>query len=79
VACSPEAERQGISLGLSAAQSVAIDPDLVVRPVSADAERAAQAALCDVAYSFSPRVEDAGAGTLYLDVEGLYSRSRPRR
>lgn len=71
VACSPEAERQGVSLGLSAAQGVAIDPDLVVRSISTDAERAAQSALCDVAYSFSPRVEDAGAGTVYLDVEGL--------
>jgi protein ImuB len=71
VACSPEAGRQGISLGLSAAQGATIDPGLVVRAVSADTERAAQAALCDVAYSFSPRVEDAGAGTVYLDVDGL--------
>jgi protein ImuB len=71
VACSPEAVRRGISIGLSAAQGAAIDPGLVVRPVSADAERAAQAALCDVAYSFSPRVEDASAGTVYLDIEGL--------
>jgi protein ImuB len=32
--------------------------------------RAAQAALCDVAESCSSRVEDAGEGTVYLDVTG---------
>lgn len=67
VALSPEAVRRGLSLGRSAAQSVAICADLALRPASADAERAAQAALCDVADACSPRVEDAGAGTVYLD------------
>jgi protein ImuB len=70
-ACSPEAERRGVSVGLSAAQGAAICADLLLRPASADIERAAQEALCDVAHSFSPRVEDAGAGVVYLDGEGL--------
>ncbi len=70
VACSPEAARHGVAVGLSAAQSVAIHAGLVLRQASGDAERAARAALCDVAYSCSPRVEDAGAGTVYLDCEG---------
>ncbi len=73
VACSSEAAQRGISIGLSAAQSVAIHTDLLLRPVSAAAECAAQAALCDVAYSFSPRIEDAGAGTVYIDCEGLHA------
>ncbi len=70
VACSPEAARHGVAVGFSAAQSVAIHAGLVLRQASGDAERAARAALCDVAYSCSPRVEDAGAGTVYLDCEG---------
>ena len=70
-ACSPEAERRGVSAGLSAAQGTAICAALLLRPASPDAERAAQEALCDVAYSFSPRIEDAGPGVVYLDGEGL--------
>ena len=71
VAVSAAAAARGVSVGLSAAQGVALGADLVLRPVSVDAERAAQAALCDAAASFSPRVEDAGGGITYLGTEGL--------
>ncbi len=72
VACSPEAGRRGVAPGLTAAQAAAIAGDLVLRPASPDAERAAHAALADVAYSFSPRVEDGAPGTVYFDADGLH-------
>jgi protein ImuB len=71
LAISPAAARHGLTAGLTAAQAAAIDTELVMRPVSPDMLRAAQAALCDAAESFSPRVEDTGAGIAYLDVDGL--------
>jgi protein ImuB len=71
LAISPEAARRGVTTDLTAAQAQAIAADLVVRQVAPDTLRAAQAALCDAAESFTPRVEDAGAGLAYLDVEGL--------
>jgi protein ImuB len=71
VACAPEAEQRGVATGLTAAQAAAIAGDLVVRPASPAAEHAAQAALCDVAYSCSPRVEEGGMGTVYCDADGL--------
>lgn len=71
VAVSPEAARHGIAAGLSAAQALAMAGALVVRAVDPAGERAAQAALCDVAYSCSPRIEDAGGGTVYCDADGL--------
>lgn len=43
---------------------------LLVRPRSGDAERAAAAALVDVAASVAERVEEGGEGTVYLDVSG---------
>lgn len=73
LAISPAAVRCGVAVGLSVAQAMAIDADLIVRPASPDMLRAAQAALCDAAESFSPRVEDAGNGVAYLDLDGLGS------
>ncbi len=71
LALSAAAARHGMMIGLTVAQATAIDADLVVRLLSPDILRAAQAALCDAAESFSPRVEDAGAGIAYLDLDGL--------
>lgn len=70
IAVSNAAARRGITPGLSAAQAQAICADLVLRPLSRDGGRAAHAALCDVAYSFSPRVETDGEGVVHLDVAG---------
>ncbi|MEO8603673.1 MAG: DNA polymerase Y family protein [bacterium] len=71
VACAPGATRCGITTGVTAAQALAIANQLVVRAASAEAEQAAHAALADVAYSFSPRVEDGTPGTVYVDADGL--------
>ena len=71
LAVSTAAARHGVTTSLTLTQAVAIDAGLVVRPISADLLRAAQAALCDAAESFSPRVEDSGNGVAYLDLDGL--------
>jgi protein ImuB len=71
LAVSAAAARHGVTTGLTVAQGAAVDAGLVVRPVSPDILRAAQAALCDAAESFSPRVEDSGNGIAYLDIDGL--------
>ena len=71
VACAPEAVQRGVAVDMTAAQAVAIASDLIVRAASPAAEHAAQAALCDVAYSCSPRVEEGGLGTVYCDADGL--------
>ena len=71
VAVSEAARRRGVGEGMTAAQAQAIASDLALRPASAEAERAAHAALGDVAYSFSPRVEDGAPGTVWFDAGGL--------
>jgi protein ImuB len=78
VAVSPEAEQRGVRVGLGAAAARTICAELVVRTRSADAERAAQAALCDVAAACAPRVEDAGGGTVYLECGGGPEDSEPQ-
>lgn len=94
---SATARRLGIRPGLTVAQATAICASLVFRtvarvdparlpaqPLAVDYRRAAQSALCEVAASCSPRVEDPtqaghmnpnatvdhGYGTVYLDVQG---------
>jgi protein ImuB len=71
LACSAAAARRGVTVGFTTAQAMGVDAGLVVRYVSPDTVRGAQAALCDAAASFSPRIEDAGGGTAYLDLDGL--------
>ena len=71
IAVSAAAARHGVTAEVMAAQASAIDADLVIHVASADMLRAAQAALCDAAGSFSPRIEDAGVGVVYVDVDGL--------
>ncbi len=70
-AVSEAAARRGIAVGMTVAQARGVDGSLIVRCASNACRQAAQAALCDVADSFSPRVEDAGEGVVYLDVSGL--------
>jgi protein ImuB len=65
------ARESGIKPGHTLPQARALCPKLVARPRDEDCERTAQEALLEVAESFSPRVEDAGEGVAYLDVEGL--------
>ena len=73
LAASPEAERGGVVAGATAAQAQARLGGIELRTVASDLLRAARAALCDVAESFSPRVEDSAAGLAYFDASGLHS------
>jgi protein ImuB len=71
VAATRLARAAGVRPGLSLPQARALCPKLVARPRDGECERAAQESLLEVAEGFSPRVEDAGEGTAYLDLEGL--------
>src|ERR1700732_1406979 len=71
-AVNENARRAGVSPGMSKLQIEACS-GLVLRARSLPQEAAAHAALLDCAQSFSPRVEDAGCGTIVLDLGGLES------
>jgi protein ImuB len=77
IAASRLARRAGVRSGLTLPQARALIPKLVARARDAECERAAQEALLEVAERFSPRVEDAGEGVAYLDVDGIDRRFRP--
>ena len=72
-AISAEARALGARVGMSTAQARTISSALVVRRPSPEVLRSAQAALLDVADSFSPRVENASAGIAFLEIDGLQS------
>src|SRR3954454_20626021 len=71
VAATRRARKKGIHPGLSLAQARSLLPKLIARGRDAECERTAQEALLEVAESFSPRVEDAGEGIVFLDVTGM--------
>jgi protein ImuB len=71
VAATKPARRAGILPGMTLPQARAILPKLVARGRDLESERAAVEALLEVADSFSPRVEDAGEGVVFVDLEGL--------
>ncbi|HYD47982.1 MAG TPA: DNA polymerase Y family protein [Terriglobales bacterium] len=73
LAVAPAAESAGIRPGHTSAQARAIAAQVQLEVLAAEALRGAQAALCDVAESFSPRIEDAGDGVVYFDLSGLHS------
>ncbi|HVN87788.1 MAG TPA: hypothetical protein VMW17_23365 [Candidatus Binatia bacterium] len=70
IAVAETAGRRGITPGLTATQAQAVSTAIVLRSLSPQSVRIAHAALCDVAYSFSPRVESGEDGVVYLDVGG---------
>jgi protein ImuB len=72
VAANVAAQRAGVQLGMTKAQ-VAEFCGVEVRHRSEAQEKATHAALLDVAWSISPRVEDTAADTIVLDLEGLFS------
>jgi protein ImuB len=74
VAATLRARKAGVQRGMTLAQARGLLPRLGVRPRDACCERAAQESLLEVAESLSPRVEDAGEGLLYLDLDGLERR-----
>lgn len=65
------ARSSGIKPGLTLPQARALCPKLVARSRDEECERAAQEALLEVSERFSPRVEDTGEGTAFLDLNGL--------
>lgn len=72
-AVSAEALALGARPGISAAEARAISNALLVRQPHAEVLHSAEEALCDVADSFSPRVENAGGGVVFLEIDGLRS------
>lgn len=71
VAATRRARKKGIHPGLSLTQARSLLPKLIARGRDAECERTAQEALLEVAETFSPRVEDAGEGVVFLDVTGM--------
>ena len=71
VAATRRARTKGIRPGLSLVQARSILPKLIARARDTECERTAQEALFDVAETFSPRVEDAGEGLVYIDIDGM--------
>jgi protein ImuB len=69
VAATRKARKAGIAPGMTLPQARARMPGLVARGRDAECERAAQEALLEVAESFSPRIEDAGEGVVYVDLD----------
>lgn len=76
VVASRAARQLGIRPGMTLAQGRALVPKLAARGRDAVGERAAQEALAEIAEAFSPRVEDAGEGVVYLDADGSERRFR---
>jgi protein ImuB len=71
VAATRRARTKGIRPGLSLAQARSILPRLIARGRDSECERTAQEALFEVSETFSPRVEDAGEGVVYIDIDGV--------
>ncbi len=71
VAASRLARRAGVRPGLTVAQARNIESGLVDRVRDPERERTAQEVLLEIAGGFSPRVEDAGEGMVYLDLAGV--------
>jgi len=71
VAASKPARPAGVRPGLTLREARAILPRLVARASDPECERSAQEALLEAAETVSPRLEDAGPGEAYLDVDGL--------
>jgi protein ImuB len=71
IAATRRARTKGIVPGMSLAQARSIIPKLIARPRDTECERTAQEALFEVAETFSPRVEDAGEGIVFVDVTGM--------
>ena len=71
VAATRRARKKAIHPGLSLAQARSIMPNLIARGRDTACERTAQEALLEVGETFSPRVEDAGEGMIYVDIAGM--------
>lgn len=65
------ARAAGVRPGATEADARTRCPTLVTRPVSDERTASARAGLLEAASGVSPRVEDGGAGIVYVDVAGL--------
>ncbi len=72
IALNAAAEQMGVRLGMTKSQAQQFG-ELEVRERSPVAEKSAHAALLDLGWSVSPRVEDAAADIVVLDLAGLAS------
>jgi protein ImuB len=70
LAATRRARKHGIHAGQTLTQARAILPKLIARGRDAECERTAQEALLEAAETFSPRIEDAGDGLVFVDVSG---------
>jgi protein ImuB len=70
VAATRRARKKGIRSGQSLAQARSIVPKLIARGRDSACERTAQEALLEVGETFSPRVEDADDGVVFVDIHG---------
>jgi protein ImuB len=71
VAATRRARTKGIKAGMSLSQARSIIPKLIARGRDAECERTAQEALLEVAETFSPRIENAGDGVVFVDISGM--------
>src|SRR6266536_2846307 len=76
VTATRSARKAGLQPGMTLPQARALLPGLIARARDRENERAAQEALLEIADSFSPRVEDAGEGVVYLDLDGIPALAR---
>ncbi len=76
-AASRRARQGGVRGGMTLPQARALLPGLVARGRDAEGERAAQEALLEVAERFSPRVEDGGEGSAWIDLGESPPPGRP--
>jgi|SRR5579863_1751604 len=67
------ASRRGIRPGHSLSQALTLFPGLLAIPRDLAAEQSAQEALLEAASGLSPMVENAGAGCVFLDLQGVRS------
>ncbi|HYS56119.1 MAG TPA: DNA polymerase Y family protein [Thermoanaerobaculia bacterium] len=70
VSATRRARKKGIGSGMSLAQARSIVPKLIARGRDAACEQTAQEALLEVGETFSPRVEDANDGLVFVDIHG---------
>jgi len=73
VEAGPLAREAGVRPGMTETEAHARCPALVTRALCVEHVNAAHQAMLDAALAVSPRVEDAGAGIVHVDIVGLAS------
>jgi protein ImuB len=73
----PAAEKVGVQLGTSTSQALARCPNLVLYARSISQEQRLEESLLQVAYRYSPFIENSGPGICTLDLKGKKGRQQP--